>query len=70
MLDELKKEWEELGYEFIYYGKDFIQEALARNKEERKSINFYTSKRINTLVYIDLKMLQLLTKTFKALGWE
>lgn len=75
-LEEVKKEWEELGYEFIYYGKDYIQEAVARRKNKIKTINFYSDKcfcassDLYKYAFINSKELYLISKTFKALGWE
>lgn len=66
-LEEVKKEWEELGYEFELYSHSIQLINSSKNNEIIIWLN-------NPRCYdcgnsISLKEHQLLTKTFKALGW-
>ena len=71
-LEEVKKEWEDLGYIWIK-GHNYI--CLRSDFDE-----LYAKKEIRIILYakqyykvsglLTLQEHQLLTKTFKALGWE
>ncbi len=78
-LEEVKKEWEALGWFFIGLPED------VKNKVSCITISKYVGKNIfsTTDIQLDLeekdcfirglinyRELQLLTKTFRALGWE
>ena len=74
-LEEVKKEWETLGYTEITHSKDKQSELIFRNYNEAEIVIYLNDKdyfkyspyrRIITLTYQEH---QLLTKTFKALGW-
>jgi hypothetical protein len=73
-LEECKKMWEELGYK-LYDGKNCLDIVDKKNgfviSIFFKSKNYYKQK-INTddLHYFTFQEHQLLTKTFKWLGWE
>lgn len=66
-LEEVKKEWEKLGYEFELYSHSIQLINSSKNNEIIIWLNnprFYDCGNS-----ISLKEHQLLTKTFKALGW-
>ncbi len=72
-IEEVKKEWEELGYEWKETGKEIL---LDNNIEEKviriyKSFKLYHVKALgeNYFENASFALHQLLTKTFKALGW-
>lgn len=73
-LEEVKKEWEELGYEWID-NCDFI-ELLNKSKEELFVIDTIHKKfaksddKVKFTLYVTFKEHELITKTFKMLGWE
>lgn len=77
-LEEVKKEWEELGYEWSEDEKRITLKAniLYTTKYVHIMINKITRhywKKIegdDVFLPISFKIHQLLTKTFKALGWE
>ena len=71
-LEEVKKEWEELGYDLTRHERLFLEfekgdtYIMLYNYETVKYEKYsyaYSQK-------ITLKEHQLLTKTFRALGWE
>lgn len=72
-LEEVKKEWEELGYVW----KETSKEILLDNNIEEKAIRIYKSFKLyhvkalgeNYFENVSFSLHQLLTKTFKALGW-
>lgn len=72
-IEEIIKEWEELGYEWSEYSKTILlrremfitTETIIIGKED---FSYYKLAYFN-LDHIDLREHQLLTKTFKALGW-
>lgn len=72
-LEEVKKMWEEEGYEWVD-NCDFI-ELLNKSKEELFVIDTVhkqfakTDDRVKFTLYITFQEHQLLIKTFKALGW-
>ena len=72
-LEEVKKEWEELGYKLIRNG-DFI-ELLNKVKEEVFIIDTKhkqyskTDDRVKFTLYITLEEHQLLHKLFEIWGW-
>lgn len=73
-LEQVKKEWEELGYEWID-NCDFI-ELLNKSKEELFVIDTIHKKfaksddKVKFTLYVTFKEHELITKTFKWLGWE
>ena len=71
--EEVKKEWEELGYEFtIYTAEDDTMRKFDISKYGEKIILWYDhsySKVGNTDHCFTIQEHNLLTKTFKALGW-
>lgn len=71
-LEEVKKEWEELGYD-IYQERYFIAIKSKTKKMEIiiNSKNKYYFKRDDDNFWetITIQEHKLLTKTFKALGW-
>lgn len=71
-LEEVKKEWEELGYE-IYQEKKYI---AMKNKTKKieiiidfKDRDYFKRDDDNFWEIISLQEHQLLTRTMKALGW-
>lgn len=74
-LEEVKKEWEELGYK-IYFNDAFvcfvnkIKTISIFKVHNAYSYTCYANDATKSYEYILLKEHQLLTKTFKALGWE
>lgn len=72
-LEEVKKEWEELGYK-IYFNDEFvcfvnkIKTILIFKVHNAYSYTCYANDATKSYEYILLKEHQLLTKTFKALG--
>lgn len=79
-LEEVKKEWEELGYEWVeneiyiniikkYEGIDF-DVILSIDKRTRNYCCFEDDGCDNRSLNITYREHQLLTKTFRALGWE
>lgn len=72
-LEQIKKEWEELGYEFtIYTAEDDTMRKFDISKNGEKIILWYDhsySKVGNTDHCFTIQEHNLLTKTFKALGW-
>lgn len=72
-LEEVKQEWEALGYEWRE-NKDSI-DLLNRTKEEiividKENKRFAkTDDRVKIPLFINWQEQKLLTKTFKALGW-
>ena len=72
-LEEVKKEWEECGYVWKETGK----EILLDNNIEEKTIRIYKLFKLyhvkalgeNYFENVSFALHQLLTKTFKALGW-
>lgn len=68
-LEEVKKEWEALGYEWIYKNDGLIN--IKHKKDVAKDILIYTSSKNYISIWtISFQEHQLLTKTFRALGWE
>lgn len=73
-LEAVKKEWEELGYVW----KETNKWILLDNNIEEKTIRIYKSFKLyhvkalgeNYFEIVSFALHQLLTKTFKALGWE
>ena len=73
-LEEVKKEWEDLGYKIVRHER---RELIFKQKEDG---TIFTMWYFNNLCYskywngtpesITLQEHKLLTKTFKALGWE
>lgn len=76
-IEEVKKEWEELGYKLLYCKQDStLIELLNENKMTIIIINNNEKSYIKLLAYdyssycpLNFQEHQLLTKTFKALGW-
>ena len=69
-LEEVKKEWEALGWSWSYKTKYVIY--LSRNNTVHRVFDHITinENRLYSADFdIDIKTHQLLTKTFKALGW-
>ena len=78
-LEEVKKEWEDLGYKFkertnyiIFVDEiDKISFAFFYKKDGQDDVNCYeVENHSEEPLIIDIKLHQLLTKTFRALGWE
>ena len=75
--EEVKKEWEELGYKLLYRQQDStLIELFNENKMTIIIINNNEKSYIKLLAYdyssycpLNFQEHQLLTKTFKALGW-
>lgn len=71
-LEEIIKKWEELGYEWSEYTKVIHLDREKSSSEtiiiRKEDLSYYKLANDN-LDHIDLKEHQLLTKTFKALGW-
>lgn len=72
-LEEVIKEWEELGYEWSEYSSviHLCREMLTNTETiiiKKKDYSYYKLTD-DSLHPIDLREHQLLTKTFKALGW-
>ena len=65
-LEEVKKEWEELGYEFELYSNKI---ELINSRKNNEIIIWFNPNYYDCGNSISLKEHQLLTKTFKALGW-
>lgn len=71
-LEEVKKEWEELGYECICDDEDLLEfkhKFLPQNIEFNKEHNWYGST-CNDITQFNIQEHLLITKTFRALGWE
>ena len=72
-IEQVKKEWEECGYVW----KETSKEILLDNNIEEKAIRIYKSFKLyhvkelgeNYFENVSFVLHQLLTKTFKALGW-
>lgn len=68
-LEEVKKEWEELGYEWIDKNDGLIN--IKHKKDKTKDILIYTSSKEYISIWtLSFQENQLLTKTFKALEGE
>lgn len=72
-LEEVKKEWEKLGYELIRHERN---ELIFNFKEDGTIFTMWNFNEMRYSKYwrgtpanITLQEHQLLTKTFKALGW-
>ena len=65
--DEIKKEWEKLGYKWKEEGREITLEHKERSREiyiDKIDKAYYSG------YFLIFQELNLLTKTFKALGWE
>ena len=65
-IEEVKKEWEKLGYEFELYSNKI---ELINSSKNNEIIIWFNPNYYDCGNSISLKEHQLLTKTFKALGW-
>ena len=65
-LEEVKKEWEKLGYEFELYSNKI---ELINSSKNNEIIIWFNPNYYDCGNSISLKEHQLLTKTMKALGW-
>ena len=66
-LEEVKKEWEKLGYKWKEEGREITLEHKERSREiyiDKIDKAYYSG------YFLIFQELNLLTKTFKALGWE
>ena len=65
--DEIKKEWEKLGYKWKEEGREITLEHKERSREiyiDKIDKAYYSG------YFLIFQELNLLTKTFKTLGWE
>lgn len=75
-LEEVKKEWEEEDYRMYINAREFTmfdnENIISLYKDDILIFNIYVDERMYTcrIVEIPLEIHQLLTKTFRALGWE
>ncbi len=75
-LEEVKKEWEEEGYRMYINAREFTMfdnaNIISLYKDDILIFNIYVDERMYTcrIIEIPLEIHQLLTKTFRALGWE
>lgn len=65
-LEEVKKEWEEREWEWSRTTTMIYIAHLTK----KKSIGISSNNLVKINGWLDLQELELLTKTFKALGWE
>lgn len=66
-LEEVKKEWEKLGYKWKEEGREITLEHKERSREiyiDKIDKAYYSG------YFLIFQELNLLTKTFKTLGWE
>lgn len=72
--EEIIKEWEALGYEFCYFGDEIHIKHIEKDKEFIIYLNImeYCCSEITSceICFATFQEHQLLTKTFKMLGWE
>lgn len=72
IFEEIKKEWEELGYECIYEDENCLEFNHKRclNKIHFSKENEWYGSDDERILQIDIKEHQLITKTMKSLGWK
>lgn len=73
-LDEVKKEWKELGYVWtegvMYIHLIRLEKDICISKMDKEYECYDADDYDNQSLTLTFKEHQLLTKTFKALGWE
>lgn len=71
--EEIIKEWDEVGYEWIDNGKRIFitsKETFDGYRQITIAVIYKEHKKYSSSYLLDMKLHQLLTKTFKMLGWE